>query len=109
GTDEGETNDEWEDAQSSVEVKQDGDKSTENSDANEDEELLNVYTEPREQNTAEARQVPTHGVDQDPNPAESRAIRTGIGFIHRILGGLKRGLVTEREDFDTEPISPFLI
>ncbi|KAJ7706580.1 hypothetical protein B0H16DRAFT_1901600 [Mycena metata] len=40
------TNDEWEDAQSSVEVEQDGDKSTENSDANEDEGPLNVCTKP---------------------------------------------------------------
>ncbi|KAJ7732531.1 hypothetical protein B0H16DRAFT_176050 [Mycena metata] len=105
----GETEDEWEDAQSSVEVEQDGDKSTENSDTNEDERLLNLSTEPREQNTAEACQEPAHGVDQDPNPAKSGVLGTGIGFIHRIIGGFQRGLVAESEDLDTDPISPFLI
>ncbi|KAJ7719578.1 hypothetical protein B0H16DRAFT_1700198 [Mycena metata] len=109
GTDEGETDDEWEDAQSSVEVEQDGDKSTENSDANEDEGPLNVCTEPPEQNTAEARQDPAHSVGHAPNPADSHVFRTGIGFIHRIIGGLQRGLVIESENLDTDPISPFLV
>ncbi|KAJ7721810.1 hypothetical protein B0H16DRAFT_1473703 [Mycena metata] len=109
GTDEGETDDEWEDAQSSVEVEQDGDKSTEKFDANMNEGPLNACTEPPEQNTADAREELAHGVDQDPSPAESRAIRTGLGFIHRIIGGLQRGLVTESKDVYTDPISPFLI
>ncbi|KAJ7732287.1 hypothetical protein B0H16DRAFT_1770376 [Mycena metata] len=108
GTNEGETDEEWEDAQSSVEVEQDGDESTD-CDANEDEGLLNFSTEQREQNTAEACQEPAHSVDQDPNPAESRVLTTGIGFVHRIIGGLQRGLVIETEDLDTNPISPFLI
>ncbi|KAJ7732413.1 hypothetical protein B0H16DRAFT_1770257 [Mycena metata] len=108
-TDGGETDDEWEDAQSSVEVEQDDDKSTEDSDANEDEGLLNFSTEPHEPNTAKDCQEPAHIVDQDPNPAESRVIRTGIGFIHRIIRGFQQGLVTESEDLDTDPISPFLI
>ncbi|KAJ7718812.1 hypothetical protein B0H16DRAFT_1700518 [Mycena metata] len=86
-----------------------GDKSTEQSDANEDEGLLNLCTEPRGKNTTEAHQEPAHRVDQDPNPAESRVIRTGIGFINRIIGGFQRGLVNESEDLDTDPISPFLV
>ncbi|KAJ7767323.1 hypothetical protein B0H16DRAFT_1453651 [Mycena metata] len=57
-----------------------GDQSTEDSDVNEDEE----------QNRAEAGQEPAHGVDQDPNPAESRVIRTGIGLINRIIGDFQR-------------------
>ncbi|KAJ7711175.1 hypothetical protein B0H16DRAFT_1900719 [Mycena metata] len=78
GTDEGETDDEWEDAQSSVEVE-DGDESIQNSDdANEEEGLLNVCTEPHKQNTAEARQEPTCSTDQDPNPAELRVPSAGI-------------------------------
>ncbi|KAJ7712144.1 hypothetical protein B0H16DRAFT_1744491 [Mycena metata] len=78
GTDEGETDDEFEDAQSSVEVKQDGDESTEDSDANEDEGLLNFSTEPCEKNTAEARQEPICSTDQDPNPAELRVPSAGV-------------------------------
>jgi len=81
----------------------------ENSDENEDEGLLNVSTEPPEQNTA-------HSVDQDPNPAELRVLSAGVtgsGFIHHIIGGLQRGLarglVIETENVDAEPISPFLI
>ncbi|KAJ7717394.1 hypothetical protein B0H16DRAFT_1897984 [Mycena metata] len=77
GTNEGETDDEWEDAQSSVEVE-DGDESTQNSDANEEEGLLNVCTEPHEQCTAEARQELAYGVDQDPNPAELRILSAGV-------------------------------
>ncbi|KAJ7732552.1 hypothetical protein B0H16DRAFT_1696398, partial [Mycena metata] len=102
--------DEWEDAQSSVEVEQDGDKSTENFDANVNEGPLNVCTEPREPKTAEACQ------DQDPNPAEPRVTSAGVtgsGFIHHIIGGLQRGvargLVIETENVDAEPISPFII
>ncbi|KAJ7732523.1 hypothetical protein B0H16DRAFT_1893032 [Mycena metata] len=109
GTDKGETDYEREDAQGSVEVEQDGNKSTENSDANEDEGLLNVCTEPCGQNTAEARQEPAHSVGHAPNPADSHVLRTGIGFIHRIIGGLQRGLVIESENLDTVPISPFLV
>ncbi|KAJ7721782.1 hypothetical protein B0H16DRAFT_1473680 [Mycena metata] len=66
-----------------------GDKSTENSDANEDEGLLNVCTEPREQNRVEARQDPAHSVDQDPNPTELCVLRAGgSGFIHHIIGAI---------------------
>ncbi|KAJ7732543.1 hypothetical protein B0H16DRAFT_1468521 [Mycena metata] len=90
-----------------------GDKSTEDSDANEDEGLLNFGTEPREQNT-EARQEPAHDVDHDPNPAELRVPSVGVigsGFIHHIIGGLQRGLarglVIETENVDAELISPF--
>ncbi|KAJ7732273.1 hypothetical protein B0H16DRAFT_1468617 [Mycena metata] len=93
-----------------------GDKSTEQSDANEDEGLLNLCTEPRGKNTAEARQELTHGVDQDPNPADSHVLSAGVtgsGFIYHIIGGLQRGLarglVIETENVDAEPISPFLI
>ncbi|KAJ7712145.1 hypothetical protein B0H16DRAFT_1703128 [Mycena metata] len=91
-------------------------ESTENSNANVNEALLNVCTGPHEQNTAKDCQEPTRSVDQDPNPTELRvpsAGVTGSGFIHHIIGGLQRGLarglVIETENVDAEPISPFLI
>ncbi|KAJ7033914.1 hypothetical protein C8F04DRAFT_1395766 [Mycena alexandri] len=106
-TDEGETNNEWEDAQRLVEVE-DGD-SAENSDANADEGPLNAYTEPPQQNKAEAYQEPAHNGAQDPNSAESRVLGNGIGFIHHIIGDLQQGLVIHTEDVDTDTISPFLV
>ncbi|KAJ7044381.1 hypothetical protein C8F04DRAFT_1250333 [Mycena alexandri] len=105
--DEGETNNEWEDAQRLVEVE-DG-NSAEKSDASTDEGPLNACTEPPQQNKAEAYQEPAHNGDQDPNSAESRVLGNGVGFIHHIIGDLQQGLVIHTEDVDTDTISPFLV
>ncbi|KAJ7732445.1 hypothetical protein B0H16DRAFT_1427114 [Mycena metata] len=106
GTDEGEINSEREDAKIGIEVKQNEDELTAKSHVNEDKGLLNVCTEPREQNTAKAHQKLAHSVSQDPNSAVPW---TGINFIHHIIGGFRRDLDIHAEDVDIGPISPFLV
>ncbi|KAJ7700951.1 hypothetical protein B0H16DRAFT_1698249 [Mycena metata] len=62
-----------------------------------------VHQEPTDRNSSSMDQE-THKGSQ--NPYEGA---TGGGFISRFFWRLQQGLVTETDDVDTDPISPFLV
>ncbi|KAJ7735471.1 hypothetical protein B0H16DRAFT_1467088 [Mycena metata] len=106
--------DEWADSQSSQNEDSDCDAG---SDAEDSVGEDSICVESHEQQAPQVDQESmdsghtgtNHGTDLEPRTANDHL--KGGGFIHRIFGALRHGLVVEADpdNIDSDPISPFLI